>query len=123
MRVDPNEVMVTPYDVVIIDEAEQVFRHLVGDTMEKTRGQIFSTLLWLIQNAKLVICSDADLTYELTIYVMSKLRRDLGKDRVTAIINDWCVGRAINVYENKDHAIAAMVLDVMAGKLYMCLLS
>ncbi|CAJ4550448.1 Signal recognition particle GTPase [Burkholderia pseudomallei] len=116
-RVDPNEVAVRPYDVVIIDESEQVFRHLVGDTMEKKRGQIFSTLVWLIQNAKLVICSDADLTFELTVYVMSKLRRNFEQqDHVTAIVNDWCVGRSIDVYENRDHAIANMVLDVIAGK-------
>ncbi|KWH15134.1 hypothetical protein WL98_01920 [Burkholderia multivorans] len=115
-RVDPNEVTVRPYDVVIIDESEQVFRHLVGDTMEKKRGQIFSTLVWLVQNAKLILCSDADLTFELTVYVMSKLRRDFRQDHVTAIINDWCVGRPIDVYENRDHAIAKMVLDVTAGK-------
>ncbi|CAJ8041829.1 Signal recognition particle GTPase [Burkholderia pseudomallei] len=116
-RVDPNEVAVRPYDVVVIDESEQVFRHFVGETMEKKRGQIFSTLVWLIQNAKLVICSDADLTAELTVYVMSKLRRNFEEqDHVTAIINNWCVGRSIDVYENRDHAIAKMVLDVIAGK-------
>jgi hypothetical protein len=115
-RVDPNIVRVWPYDVVIIDESEQVFRHLVGDTAERKRGQIFSTLLWLIQNAKKVICSDADLTGDLTIHLVSKLRGNFEQDRVTAIINEWHVGRAINVFESKEHALAQLVSEVAEGK-------
>jgi len=105
-----------PYDVVIIDESEQVFRHLVSETTERKREQIFSTLWWLIDRAKKVICSDADMTGELTVELIARFRGSFERDRVTSIINEWAVGRTINVYENKHHALAQLICDLEGGK-------
>lgn len=113
-RIDPK--MCKPYPVVIIDESEQVFRHLFGDTTDGKREEIFSLLLWLVRNADQVICTDADLTHDLTISVISWMRRNLGQDRVIAIVNDHTVGRVIDVYESKDHILAQLIVDIADGK-------
>lgn len=50
-----------PYDVVIIDEAEQVFAHLVGDTVKAKRREIYQRLRHYLRMAKSVVLMDADL--------------------------------------------------------------
>ncbi|KVM48922.1 hypothetical protein WJ58_26155 [Burkholderia ubonensis] len=114
IRIDPTKDR--PYDILIIDESEQVFQHLFGDTTERKRAQIFSTLLWLTHHAKKIICADADMTGELTGYLIAKLRSTFAQDRVLALINDWQVGRTINIYQSKYHALAQMVCAVAEGK-------
>jgi hypothetical protein len=49
------------YDVVIIDESEQVFAHLVGETVREERRAVFARLKFYLSNAKHVLCLDADL--------------------------------------------------------------
>ena len=48
------------YDVIIIDESEQVFSHLLSKHMKRPTDN-FSTLSSLIKSAKYVFCLDADL--------------------------------------------------------------
>lgn len=50
-----------PYDVVIIDECEQVFTHLVGDTVKDRRRQIYHRVRHYLRMASSVILMDADL--------------------------------------------------------------
>ncbi len=49
------------YDVVIIDESEQVVSHLIGDTMRGKRRECALKLFHYLRSAKSVILSDADL--------------------------------------------------------------
>ncbi|MGF6761457.1 hypothetical protein P3T24_001770 [Paraburkholderia sp. GAS33] len=49
------------YDVVIIDESEQVISHLTGDTMRSKRREGALKLFHYLRVAKAVILSDADL--------------------------------------------------------------
>ncbi|CAE6688042.1 plasmid replication protein, CyRepA1 family [Paraburkholderia haematera] len=49
------------YDMVIIDESEQVFSHLTGDTMRGKRRECALKLFHYLRSAKSVIMSDADL--------------------------------------------------------------
>jgi hypothetical protein len=107
-----------PYDVLLIDESEQVFRHLLSDTTETSRGHIFRVLLWLIRNAKTIICADADITGELTCYVVEKLRGSSQheRDNVVSIVNEWPSHRCIEVYQNKYHIIAELLSDIFEGK-------
>lgn len=104
------------YDVLVIDESEQVFRHFIGDTTEANREAIFNVLVKLAWSARQVICLDADMTSELTGYVMSKLRRNFESDRVVAIFNEWQTDRAIEIYEDKNHLIAELITDIVDGK-------
>lgn len=107
-----------PYDVLFIDESEQVFRHLIGDTTEEQRGKIFRTLIWLVRNAKKIICADADMTGDLTCYVVEKLRGSFQHelDNVTSIVNEFPSIREIDVYENKYHLISNMFDDIADGQ-------
>lgn len=50
-----------PYDVVIIDEAEQVFAHLVGDAVKGKRREIYQRVRHYLRMAKSVVLMDADL--------------------------------------------------------------
>jgi hypothetical protein len=52
---------VDKYDMVIIDESEQVFSHLIGDTMRGKRRECALKLFHYLRSAKSVILSDADL--------------------------------------------------------------
>lgn len=104
------------YDVLIIDESEQVFRHMIGDTTKGNREEIFNLLVKLCWNAKQVICLDADMTSELTGYVMSKLRRNFESDRILTIVNEWQTDRAIEMYEDKHHLIAELIAAIIDGK-------
>ena len=106
-----------PYDILLIDEVEQVLRHaILSDTTEKYRGAIFRALCWLINGAKQIICADADLTGELTCHLLAKLRRSFEQDRITMIFNQWPANRSINVYESKQHLIADLMVAVSEGK-------
>jgi hypothetical protein len=51
------------FDFVIIDESDQVFAHLFGETIKKGRGleRCFDALKFEVENAKAVIALDADL--------------------------------------------------------------
>lgn len=62
------------FDVVVIDEVEQVLAALTGPTLKDQRGLVYSLLEELIRRAKIVVCSDADLTMELTVKFVSPLR-------------------------------------------------
>jgi len=104
------------YDVVVIDEIEQVLRHLIGDTLEQRRGLVASKFFRLIQKAKHVVCLDADLTGELTGQVISKLRHNFEHDKVVAIVNEWQANRVIAVYEDRSHLIAELITMVSEGK-------
>jgi Origin of replication binding protein len=48
--------------VVVIDELEQVLKHIAGDTCKSTRNQIRAKLKYVLTKAKRVLILDADLT-------------------------------------------------------------
>ncbi|MFM0390772.1 plasmid replication protein, CyRepA1 family [Paraburkholderia phytofirmans] len=49
------------YDVVIIDESEQVFSHLTSDTLKSKRRQCYQKLFHYLRAGKSIIVADADL--------------------------------------------------------------
>ncbi|WP_423379866.1 plasmid replication protein, CyRepA1 family [Burkholderia sp. LMG 32019] len=104
------------YDVLVIDESEQVFRHFIGETTEANREAIFNVLVKLAWRARQVICLDADMTSELTGYVISKLRRNFESDRVLSIVNECKTDRDIEIYEDKNHLIAELIAEIVDGK-------
>jgi hypothetical protein len=64
------------YDLVIIDESEQVLSHLIGDTIAKRHGGVercYDALSFVIRNAKAVVALDADLGM-LTTHALRYLR-------------------------------------------------
>jgi hypothetical protein len=49
------------YPVVLIDECEQVFAHLVGATLKDRRREVFKLMEHYLRVAKVVVLLDADL--------------------------------------------------------------
>ncbi len=86
------------YDVLIIDEAEQVFKRLASKLEQKTL--IFGILKQLVRNTKTVVCLDAHLS---TLSV--SLIKTWCKDKpVNVVFNEYQVGlgREIVLYGNKE---------------------
>lgn len=64
------------YDLIIIDESEQVLRHLVGDTIASKRGGLercYDALHFQLTRAKAIFALDADLSM-LTAHALRYLR-------------------------------------------------
>jgi hypothetical protein len=83
------------YDTVIVDESEQVLRNLLSKTLEYHLSNIFNKILLLLRNAQRVICLDADLSSELTIDVIAKMRDPeltSEADEYLGIINTYKIG-------------------------------
>lgn len=112
-KIDTND---EPYDTLIIDESEQVLRHLISNTMRTTRPIVVSNLFWVLKNAKRVICLDADLTDELTIYLLQTIRGDPITDNNVAIINNYVfAGRSTVMYQDGWHLFSEMIADAQRG--------
>jgi hypothetical protein len=60
VRLDPQDKN-HQYPVVIIDESEQVFTHLVGDTIKSHRREVYAKLRYYLRAARQVVMLDADL--------------------------------------------------------------
>jgi hypothetical protein len=104
------------YDVLVIDEVEQVLRHFLADTTERKRNLIFKILVRLLRQAKQVICLDADMTGELTVDLIAKLMGDFDASTATTVINEWKTNRTIELYEDRDHLIAELIAAIEAGE-------
>jgi hypothetical protein len=76
------------FDLVIIDESEQVFGHLFGETIKKGRGleRCFDALHFEISNAKAVVALDADLGL-VTTHAMRTMRPQDWASRCRIICN------------------------------------
>jgi hypothetical protein len=76
------------FDLVIIDESEQVFGHLFGDTIKKGRGleRCFDALQFEIAHAKAVVALDADLGL-VTTHAMRTMRPQDWASRCRIICN------------------------------------
>jgi hypothetical protein len=101
------------YDVVIIDESEQVISHLTGSTLKAKRRKCFGSFMFYLRNAKSIVVSDAD----------------LGPITVETICNSVGTGMdyrlyvnthkesvcPVNVYDNESHLIHDMTQAIEAG--------
>lgn len=108
------------YDLIVIDECEQVLAHLLSDTM-KRRESIYSMLRYVISSATNVVALDADLgwTSYLTLTEMRGITTPTAaKDnRLWLIINEHIADKSpIEIYSSKDDLIGRMMMDVADGK-------
>lgn len=107
------------YDVVIIDESEQVFRHLVAKTLGANRRQCYFQIEFFLKNAKSVILSDADLGF-LTVQTVERM---MGRNRLTKMFvnSHQPSGAVIDIYDSKNQLIMDMKETVLAGgRHYIC---
>jgi hypothetical protein len=104
------------YDVLVIDEIEQVLRHFLADTTERKRNLIFKILVRLVRQAKQVVCLDADMSDKLTLHLIPMLMGKFDAGKSKAIINEWQTDRTVELYEDRNHLIAEMIAAVEAGQ-------
>jgi len=107
------------YDMVIIDESEQVLSHFLADTL-KDRETIFHLLDVIVFNTKKVVALDADIGW--TSYLtLNWMKRDRGFHKSinfnNFIINEYIPPpQVIEIFESKIHLIADMFSSIMDGK-------
>ncbi len=100
-----------PYDVVIIDEVEQVFAHLLSETLRKERKNAILYLQHFVNKAKHVYLLDADLT-PMSVEIMGVLNKAGVNKDAFAVINTYKAnGRELNMYYHKDDK--QIVADLM----------
>ncbi|MFL9908286.1 plasmid replication protein, CyRepA1 family [Paraburkholderia sp. RL17-337-BIB-A] len=101
------------YDVVIIDESEQVLSHLTGDTMRGKRRECALKLFHYLRSAKSVIMSDADLGQITVNAVFQSVNADTP---YRFYVNTYRESRCpVYFYEDDGQLTEEMVQTVKAG--------
>lgn len=112
------------YDIIVIDEVEQVLAHFMSETLGEKRMEIFRLFCHLIRNAKKVVALDADLGWVtfVTLTILAQTRA-LGKsDQPRAVplhvyLNDYKVeDRSLRVYSSVGQMIQHLMANVVDGK-------
>lgn len=87
------------FDVIILDEIEQLLSRLTstGKDAIKNKPMIISVLKYLIKNAKMVICLDADIS-EITLNFIKNCRPD---EQFNIVINEFNHAKKLYIYENR----------------------
>jgi hypothetical protein len=110
----------TPFDLVIIDEVEQVLGHLLSETISKRRGidRCFDALMYEVSNAKAVIALDADLGL-VTTHAMRTMRPQDWHARCRIIYNAPLVPverRVMRLHMNKKFLERQVIEAVKRGE-------
>jgi hypothetical protein len=121
------------YDVVILDESEQVLAHFLSDTIEQRQGggreRLFNRFSTLVLQTKRVVALDADLGF----VTLSTLKRMMApalpdpvqgdlfesdRPRVRLWLNEGKPGqgKTIQVFRSKSHLIADLTQVAAEGK-------
>lgn len=108
-----------PYDLIIIDEVEQVLAHLLAETVDDASGY-FSALKQLISTAKNVVVLDADVDWCSFLTLTTMRSGTTSKDRssqVNVLINEYKVeNQAIEVVSSRNELLGQIKKDVADGR-------
>lgn len=120
MRLDPSK---HRYDVVIIDEVEQVFSHLLSDTLRGKRSNIMALLQDYLKHAHQIFMMDADLS-QLTLGVIKAMDTDWPERHEMIVLNQYKpTGRTVCMYNHPRHShlLGVLVTYLRQGKrCYVC---
>lgn len=119
-----REVRQLTYDIIVIDEVEQVLAHFMSETMGEKRMEIFRLFCHLIRDAKKVVALDADLGWvtfvTLTMLARSNAlgTRELSKEvPLHVYLNDYrMANRALLVYSSLGQMTANLMANIVDGK-------
>ena len=105
------------FDVLVLDESEQILAHFLSDTMDRgggSRDRIFVEFRRLVRRAKTVIALDADLGW-VTFRTLSRMDE---RKRKHLWLNEAKPGRgkALQVFDSEAHLVAELRQAVAAGK-------
>lgn len=113
------------YDIIVIDEVEQVLSHFLSDTIGEKRYGLFIIFCELIRKAKKVVALDADLgwiAYTTLAYLaqsknLPKNQQRQKPSKIKIYINDWQPkNRVLLVYESQFKIIHEIKKAVIEGK-------
>ncbi|QEE34995.1 hypothetical protein FTO60_04265 [Octadecabacter sp. SW4] len=115
------------YDIVVIDEVEQVLGHFLSSTVGAARNRLFEVFFRLIRMAKHVIVLDADLGWTSfnTIRMLKSLSLEEGQGPeakepewpIQIVLNERKdANRKLHMYESQPHLVAKLKQDILAGK-------
>lgn len=115
------------YDLIVIDEVEQLLAHFMSKTLGNKRESIFALFAELLCSAKKIVVLDADLgaTSFITLTAILNQAEDW-KDTQGRVHNEVPVhiyinnyikaGQKLNLYENQSHMVKKLISDVTDGK-------
>lgn len=109
-----------PFDLVILDEVEQVLKHLMSDTIKDGAGleRCYDALCYEVTHAKAVVALDADLG-PLTAQAMRLWRPEDWQSRCRVIYNEPVVPaerRALRLFKDRNRLEREVIDAVRAGQ-------
>lgn len=105
------------YDLVVLDESEQVLSHLSSDTMKEKRHKNLNCLAAILQKAGKIVALDADLS-SFSFETILGLTEILNTRERHVIINEFRPGqgRAIEVFKSRNQLAGDLLQAVHDGK-------
>ena len=110
------------FDVVLLDEAEQVFSQLISDTMSVAqKRKSYQFFQHYLRYARHVVMLDADLN-QITQEVCRQFHVHHVDTRQTFVLNQWTSsGRVIEMYNSENHLVGEMLSMIEdKKKLFVC---
>lgn len=109
------------YDLVIIDEVEQVLGHFLSETLEKSRERIFSYFEFVLKNAKRIIALDADLNWTafntITTLAGATKASDEKSKPVWIFLNEPAIDRGtIQLFRSENQLMTELMNSVETGQ-------
>ena len=112
------------YDILIIDEVEQVLSHFLAETLGENRYKVFEYFKSLVRSTPRVVVLDADLGWN-SFTTLTQIKKNTSKnnrqqkfsEHINIYINEW-VGppRTLNLYSSQHHLIGNLMSEAYAGK-------
>lgn len=115
------------YDILVIDEVEQVLAHFLADTLGEKRRKIFELFCDIVRKARQVVLLDADLDWP-TFKTLNLIRsqRNMTYEQtpklkpptpIRVYINNWkSRGREVTVYDGHDHLVEEFRRSILNGE-------
>jgi thymidylate kinase len=113
---------INKFDVVLIDESEQVFSHLIADTIElEIQRKCYLMLQHFIHTAKAVVALDADLNH-ITLHAIQRFgNKNPFADR-RLVLNEYKFPqKTVDLYVSENHLIGDITNSVKKGdRIFVC---
>ncbi|WP_192923159.1 plasmid replication protein, CyRepA1 family [Sinorhizobium meliloti] len=105
------------YDIVVLDECEQVLSHFASDTMKEKRHKNLNCLIEIMRRAGKIVALDADLSM-LSFETILNLAEVSGSRDRHVVINEFRPGndRQLEVFSSKNQLAGDLVRAVREGK-------
>jgi hypothetical protein len=104
------------FDVVIIDESEQMLAHLTSKTLRDNRRQCYLKLEFYVREARTVIACDADLS-SMTFDTIERMRQGVNRTRLYTNSHE-VEGAVIDLYDSELHLMGELAAAVTEGGLH-----